>query len=94
MELGADVRYFTKYHAPDYSPVIGQFYLQNPANQISIGACPMINVYANFQWKRTRFFLMMYNINQTSGNSNYFLAPHYPINPRVVKLGISWNFFD
>ena len=94
MELGADVRYFTKYHAPDYSPVIGQFYLQNPANQISIGGCPMINVYANFQWKRTRFFLMMYNINQTSGNSNYFLAPHYPINPRVVKLGISWNFFD
>ena len=50
--------------------------------------------YANFQWKRTRFFLMMYNVNQSSSGSGYFLAPHYPINPRMLKLGISWNFFD
>ena len=94
VSLGADVRYFTKYNAPDYSPVIGQFYLQNPQNQIAIGGCPMVNIYANFHWKRTRIFLMMYNVNQNSGNSRYFLAPHYPISPRILKMGISWNFFD
>ena len=94
VSLGADVRYFTKYNAPDYSPVIGQFYLQNPENQIAIGGHPMVNIYANFHWKRTRIFLMMYNVNQNSGNSRYFLAPHYPISPRILKLGISWNFFD
>ena len=94
VSLGADVRYFTKYNAPDYSPVIGQFYLQNPENTIAIGGCPMVNVYANLHWKRTRIFVMMYNVNQNSGNSRYFLAPHYPISPRILKLGISWNFFD
>lgn len=94
MELGADARYFTKYNAPDYSPVIGQFYLQNPQNEIAIGGCPMVNVYANLHWKRTRIFVMMYNVNQTMGNSRYFLAPHYPISPRAIKMGISWNFFD
>ena len=94
LELGADVRYFTKYNAPDYSPVIGQFYLQNPLNQVSIGGFPLINAYANLQWKRTRIFLTMYNINQATGNSGYFLAPHYPLSPRILKLGISWNFFD
>jgi hypothetical protein len=94
VSLGADVRYFTKYNAPDYSPVIGQFYLQNPENTVAIGGCPMINVYANLHWKRTRIFMMMYNVNQNSGNSRYFLAPHYPISPRILKLGISWNFFD
>ncbi len=94
VELGADVRYFTKYHAPDYSPVIGQFYLQNPNERISIGGCPIINVYANLHLKRTRLYVMMYNVNQTSGNSRYFLAPHYPVNPRVIKAGLSWNFFD
>ena len=93
-ELGTDVRYFTKYNAPDYSPVIGQFYLQNPQNQIAIGGCPMANVYANLHWKRTRIFVMMYNVTQAMGNSRYFLAPHYPISPRILKLGISWNFFD
>ena len=94
VELGADARYFTKYAAPDYSPVMGQFYLQNPNQKIEIGGYPMINVYANLQWKRTRIFIMMYHINQGSGDSNYFLAPHYPINPKMLKLGISWNFFD
>ena len=94
LELGADVRYFTKYHAPDYSPVIGQFYLQNPNDKISIGGCPIVNVYANLHLKRTRFYVMMYNVNQTSGNSRYFLAPHYPVNPRMIKAGLSWNFFD
>ena len=94
VELGADARYFTKYYAPDYSPVMGQFYLQNPNDKIEIGGYPMINVYANLQWKRTRIFVMMYHINQGSGDSNYFLAPHYPINPKMLKIGISWNFFD
>ena len=94
VSLGADVRYFTKYNAPDYSPVIGQFYLQNPENTVAIGGCPMVNVYANLHWKRTRIFVMMYNVNQNTGNSRYFLAPHYPISPRMLKLGISWNFFD
>ena len=94
VELGADARYFTKYYAPDYSPVMGQFYLQNPNEKIEIGGYPMINVYANLQWKRTRIFVMMYHINQGSGDSNYFLAPHYPINPKMLSIGISWNFFD
>ena len=94
VELGADARYFTEYYAPDYSPVMEQFYLQNPNNRIKIGNYPMVNVYANLQWKRTRIFVMMYHVNQGSGSSNYFLAPHYPINPKMFKIGISWNFFD
>ncbi len=94
LELGADVRYFTKYYAPDYSPAIGQFYNQNPEDKIEIGSYPIINVYANLHLKRTRFFVMMYHINQGSGSSRYFLAPHYPVNPKMIKFGLSWNFFD
>lgn len=94
LELGADVRYFTKYDAPDYSPAIGQFYNQNPDNKIKIGSYPIVNVYANLHLKRTRFFIMMYHINQGSGNARSFLVPHYPINPKMIKFGLSWNFFD
>lgn len=93
-QLGADVRYFSKYYAPDYSPAIGQFYTQNPNDRIEIGAYPIINVYANLQLKRTKFFLMMYHINEGSGSSRYFLAPHYPINPQMFKFGLSWRFYD
>lgn len=94
MEMGADLRYFSAYDAPDYSPALGQFYQQNPANSIEIGDYPIINVYINAHLKRTRFYVMMYHVNQGMGDSNYFLAPHYPIMPRTFQLGLSWNFFD
>lgn len=93
-EVGADARYFTKYVAPDYSVAMGQYYLQHSDNRIELGGYPIINLYANLHLKRTRFFIMMSHINQGSGNSESFLAPHYPINPRMLKLGLSWNFFD
>ena len=94
VELGADVRYFTKYYAPDYSPAIGQFYLQNPNDLIEIGGYPIVNVYVNLHLKHTRLYAMMYHVSEGMGNANSFLAPHYPINPMWFKFGLSWNFFN
>jgi len=94
VELGADVRYFSKYYAPAYTPAIQQYHLQSADDQIEIGGYPIVNVYANLHLKRTRFFVMMSHVNQGMGTKNYFLAPHYPINPRLLKIGLSWNFFD
>ena len=94
VQLGADVRYFTKYNAPAYTPAIQQFHLQPTDDQVEIGGYPIVNVYANLHLKRTRIFAMMYHVNAGMGKPNYFLVPHYPINPRLFKIGISWNFYD
>lgn len=94
VELGADMRYFTSYYAPDYAPAIGQFYLQNKDTRYKIGGYPLINGYVNVHLKRTRFFIAMYNLVQGQGTHSYFLSPHYPLNPRTLKFGLSWNFFD
>ena len=94
VQLGADVRYFTKYDAPAYMPATQQFYLQPEEGKVEIGGYPIVNVYANLHLKRTRFYVMMYHVNQGMSKPNYFLAPHYPINPRVLKFGLSWNFYD
>lgn len=94
IELGADVRYFTQYYAPDYAPAIGQFYLQNSETRFKLGGYPLVNAYLNLHLKRTRIFVQMYNLIQGTGEKSYFLAPHYPLNPRILKVGLSWNFFD
>ena len=94
VQLGADVRYFTEYSAPAYTPAIQQFNLQAADDQVKIGGYPIVNVYANLQLKRTRLFAMLYHANAGMGNRNYFLVPHYPINPRLLKIGVSWNFYD
>lgn len=94
VEAGADVRYFTRYYAPDYSAALGQFYQQNQADKIEIGNYPVVNMYLNFNLKRTRFYAMFYHVNEGMGDLNYFTVPHYPLNPRIFMLGLSWNFYD
>lgn len=95
VQLGADVRYFTTYNAPAYMPATGQFHLQKANDQVDIGGYPIVNVYANLHLKRTRIYVMMYHVNDgLISRQNSFYAPHYPINPRLLKIGISWNFYD
>lgn len=93
-DFGADGRYFTKYYAPDYSPALGQYVVQTGDNRVQTGNYPLVNIYANFHLKHTRFFVMMSHVNAGSGNRQYFLTPHYPLNQRVFRFGLSWNFFN
>lgn len=93
-ELGADVRYFTSYEAPDYTPAIGMFTVQGNAEKVKIGNYPIVNVYANFNLKGTRFFVMYSHANSGMGNKRYFLTPHYPLNESVLRIGLSWNFYN
>lgn len=94
-DLGADARYFTKYNAPDFVPGIAQFAVQeNADSRVKVGNYPIVNVYANFFLKHARFFVMMSHVNHSSAGGEYFLTPHYPINPRIFRFGVSWNFFN
>ncbi len=93
-DFGADLRYFTKYYAPDFVPGIAQYAIQdNNDNKVKLGNYPIVNLYANFFLKHTRFFVMMSHVNYASGG-NYFLTPHYPLNQSVIRFGVSWNFFN
>lgn len=94
VDMGADGRYFTKYFAPDYSPALGQFTVQENNQKTELGNFPIINVYANFNLQHTRFFIMMSHVNAGSGNKAYFYTPHYPLNGSVLRFGLSWNFFN
>ena len=99
-DFGADVRYFTKYYAPDYVPSLGQYAVQTNTNttgsdsRVEIGNYPVVNVYANFHLKHTRFFIMMSHLNAGTGKKIYFYTPHYPLNQSILRFGLSWNFFN
>ena len=92
-DLGADARYFTKYYAPDYSPALGQYTTQEGESRVKVGNFPVVNAYVNFNLKHTRFFVMMSHVNASSGTAA-FLVPHYPVNGRIFRFGLSWNFFN
>ena len=93
-DFGADGRFFTKYYAPDYSSALGQYAVQTGENRTKVGEYPVVNVYANFHLKQTRFFVMMSHVNAGSGSRDYFFTPHYPLNQRIFRFGVSWNFYN
>lgn len=91
-ELGADVRYFTRYYAPTYSVAVGQYALQDQQQRSLLGSYPWVNAYVNFKLKGVRFYVAYSHVNQGAGN--YFLVPHYPTNERTLRFGVSWNFYN
>lgn len=95
VELGADATYFTEYEAPDFCPQLNQFAIQqNDASRVTLGNFPFIDVYANLHLKRARFFVMMTNATSSSFNRKAFLTPHYPTDSSILRMGVSWNFFN
>lgn len=93
-EVGADLSYFTKYYADTYSPALGLYANQPTEDLIKVGGHPIISVYANFHLKHTRFYLMASHLNYNKEGGTTFGAPHYPVNPFVIRFGLSWNFFN
>ena len=93
-DFGVDARYFTKYEAPEYSPQLQSYVVQeNEAIRTTVGNYPICNLYANFQLKNCRFYILMSHIN-CSGKGDYFLTPHHPLNGRILRIGLNWNFFN
>ena len=93
IQVGGDMRYFTSYYAPDYSPAIQQFAVQDARHErTKIGGYPFIGAYVNFHLKHCRFYVSARHVNASDGH--YFLVPHYPTNTRIIHLGLSWNFFN
>jgi hypothetical protein len=93
LQIGADAHYHTAYYAPYYEPATQQFQLLPDEKRVKIGNYPIINAYANFQLKQARFFISGYNMSSLFIRpTEYFSLPHYPLNPMLIKLGISVFF--
>ena len=88
LQLGLDAHYHTEYFAPGYEAALLQFYNQR---EKKVGNYPIVTGYANMHLKQVRFFVMFYNIAHYVMKPNYFSLPNYPVNPMLMKLGISVN---
>ena len=93
-EIGSDVRYYTRFAPHVYSPIIGQYVLQDPSKSEKVGGYPIVNAYANMHLKRTRFYIMASHINSSQRQKKAFDLPHYPMNGFTLHLGVSWNFIN
>ena len=92
VQMGANAHYWTRYNSPTYEPATQQFKLQHDTKT---GGYPLISGFLNCHLKQTRFFLEYYNLGAMFINPpEYFSIPHYPVNPPVLKLGLSVDFIN
>ena len=92
VQIGVDMRFFTKYYAPILNPALGQFCVQNKEQ---VGNYPVMNVYANFYVRslRLKFFAQYQHFNASFMNKQYYEMPGYPMAPDMFRAGAAWHFY-
>ncbi|MEQ6123185.1 putative porin [Pseudotenacibaculum sp. MALMAid0570] len=89
VQIGATFKYFSKYKANAYNPILSEFTIQNATD---IGY-PTVDLFFNAQVRRTRLFFRIDNALSNFGTRNYFSAPNYPYRDFVIRFGLVWNWF-
>jgi hypothetical protein len=90
LQTGITFKYFTKYFANDYNPLIAEFSIQN---HTEIGDFPLIDLFINAKVRQTRIYLKAEHINALFSDNNYYASPTYPYRDFIVRFGLVWNFF-
>jgi Putative porin len=97
--FGTEIKYHTNYKANGYSPLMGQFYLQDTLTITR--NFPQIDAYVHFRIRSFTAYFRAENLNtlQFSGSNSGFtrnnlVAPDYPSPGLVIRLGIFWSFVN
>ena len=97
LATGLELRYHTPYRAANYSPFVGQYFLQDTSR---ISNRPEITAFFNFRIKSFKAFVRAENLNTLNIQNgldftkNNFSAPHYPYPGLWIRIGIYWTFVN
>ncbi|HAL83580.1 MAG TPA: hypothetical protein DCO83_16205 [Mucilaginibacter sp.] len=89
--IGINVRYNSEYVAPSYATGLGQFY--NGAN-VTFSSYPIATVFFKATLQHTNFFVMYDYVNQGLLSPGYYTVNRYPQMDRILKVGVSWAFYN
>lgn len=90
LQTGVTFQYFTKYYMNDYSPVLGEGFIQN---QKQIGEFPLFDFFLNARIKTARLYFKYEHFNSAWTGNNFLTAPNYPFRDAMIRFGMEWNFF-
>lgn len=90
-QIGFDIRYNTPFLASSYSPAASQFY---NGDNITFGSKPVVDVWIKAGLRRANLFLKYDYVNQGLFSNGFYTVNRYPMPDRLLKFGVSWNFYD
>jgi hypothetical protein len=97
LSFGLELRYFTAYKAPTYSPFIGQYTYQDTVS-VRLKA-PDISGYFHFRIKSFTAYIRAENLNSFDFNRGGFVRNNvptrvYPYPGLQIRVGIWWSFVN
>jgi hypothetical protein len=97
--FGTEVKYRPPYNADNYSPVLGQFFLQDSLKIRN--RMPDIAAYVHFRIRSFKAFIRAENLNTArflDGNfgftNNNLVAPAYALPGLQIRVGVYWSFVN
>lgn len=90
-QVGIDVRYNTAYTALSYSPAASQFY---NGDAVVFGSKPVVDIWVKANLRRANLFVKYDYINQNLFSKGFYTVNDYPMQDKLLKFGVIWNFYD
>lgn len=97
LSTGIEIRYNTPYKADNYSPFIGQYFLQNG---YTINNRPDINAFLHFRIKSFKGFFRVENLNTLNTAKGFafnklnFMTQQNPATGLWIRFGLWWTFVN
>ncbi len=90
IDIGFDLYFTSKFRANSFNPALGHFYFENDAYT---GNYPFGSVFLNAKIKKNVLIFLKYeHINSGLLKPYYITVAHYPMNTRMLKIGVNWRF--
>ena len=90
--FGINVRYNTPYVAPSYAVGLGQFYNSSP--NLTFSSYPIASVFFKATLIRTNIMLAYDYANKGLFSNGYYMVNRYPGPGSLLKIGVSWSFYN
>ena len=97
LSTGVELKYNTSYKADDYSPFLGQYFVQNTH---TISNRPDINAYVHFRIKSFKGFFRLENLNTLDISKGFsfsklnYMANQNPGTGLWTRFGLWWSFVN
>ncbi len=89
--IGFDFRFASKWNAPTYMPITGQFFQQDVA---TVGEYPAVDAFLSFKVKQLRLFLKMENVLGGYGNPPFYQTFNAPTPEARFRFGMHWQLLN
>ncbi len=91
-DIGFDFKFNTPYQSYAYSPAASQFYIPN--EPIELKSEPIVDVWVRVSLRKANLFVKYDYVNQGLLQKDYATVKGYLMPDRILKFGVSWNFYD